>query len=70
MSWQYGLKYHNTRNTDESWYELAEIYDSKSYTFDSLIISGESPEEIIEMLEMVLNDLKNNLLIVEEIGEK
>ena len=48
------------------WYEIAEIYSCDSYTSDSLILSGETPEEIICTLEMMLNDLKNNLKVVED----
>ena len=63
MRWQYGLKEYTVEDTII--YELTEIYgDGESHLSDSLTISGESTEDIILDLEIILNDLKKNLKIV------
>ena len=64
MRWQYGLK--KFKVCDDIIYEVTEIYgDNGSYLKDSLSLSGDSVENIILDLEIILNDLKNNLKIVE-----
>ncbi len=61
MNWQYGL----VRNKQNFLY-LSEIYHGECHS-DSLSIGGESSEEIIHKLEMILKDLKDNLLIIDEV---
>ena len=62
MTWQYGLKEFVVDDTIV--YEVTEIYGDKSYLEDSFSLAGQSPENIIADLEIILNDLKNNLKIV------
>ena len=64
MSWKYGVI-----KSEKDWFYLGEIYDYGSHTKEDYYkgISGESPEEIVEIVEMILKDLKDNLLVVEEI---
>lgn len=64
MSWKYGLVKQET--PDGYWYSLTEIYDKQSYS-EGFIHDGESPEEIIADLKMMISDLENNLLIIKEI---
>jgi hypothetical protein len=69
MNWVYGLKYKKLKASkvlpEFDWYEIAEIYEDNCYTATPLVISAESPEEVIELLEQITLDLKNNLKIVE-----
>ena len=65
MTWKYGLKKYKSSFSDEDLYELTEIFDNKSWVKDSLKVLGESPEEVIEILETMLQDLKGDLAIVE-----
>jgi len=68
MEWQYGFV--KTQLHDGSdWYYLAEIYSKESHTEKDYLggISGESPQECIEMLEIILFDLKVNLLVIDEV---
>ena len=74
MTWKYGLKKRKLSATlwdgPMNWYEVAEIYDKKSYTGDNIVLSGDSPESIIYQLEMILTDLKTDLIIIKEFKEK
>lgn len=72
MTWKYGLKKYksnNSDNSDKDLYEITEIFgnsNNKSWVKDSLKVLGESPEEVIEILEVMLKDLKGDLAIVED----
>lgn len=72
MSWRYGLKKEHLDGY--TIYSLTEIYGKSSCLKDSLEICGEDPQDIITDLEIILNDLKNNLQIIdltkEDKGEK
>jgi hypothetical protein len=63
MSWQYGLIKHQ-----EDWFYVGEIYDGTSHTDMKSYagLSGESVEEVISVVEMILKDLKDRLLVIEE----
>jgi hypothetical protein len=69
MTWQYGIKMEllEIKSCDfkVAQYELCEIYDGEDYTESPIVIQGDSPQNIIEMLEEILKDLKEHQLIVE-----
>ena len=65
-TWKYGLKKYNSNNSDKYLYEITEIIGGTSWVTDSLRLMGESPKEVIEMLEIMLHDLKSDLTVVDE----
>jgi len=68
MKWKYGLI--RKKYFDEIYYEVGEIYNTEpdvSYV-ENINLHAETKEEIINMLEMILNDIKTNLIIVDEIS--
>ena len=67
MTWKYGLK-KSIEDNDSDWFELAEMYSTGSYTEDSIKISGESVEEVIEQVEIILGDLKE-LTVIDVISD-
>ena len=69
MNWKYGLKKYKSSYSDDDLYEITEIFDNNYWVEDSLEVLGDSPEEVIEMLELMLKDLKEDLVII-EVGNK
>ena len=68
-TWKYGLKRYNSNysdNSDKDLYEITEIIGGTSWVEDSLSLIGESPKEVIEMLELMLYDLKSDLTVVDD----
>ena len=67
MTWKYALKKKQLKANKilpvEDWYEVCELYGEDSYTSTPLVLSGESPKEIILMLKMILLDLENPKII-------
>ena len=61
--WKYGLK--RVQENNVNYYKLTEIYGENTYVKDDISILGESAREIIEDLELMLNDLKYNLEIID-----
>jgi len=70
-NWKYGLLKHDFEYTWDDkpisckHYELVEIYGSGGYAKD-LKISGDTVEDVVALLEMILLDLKNNLEVIED----
>ncbi len=62
MSWKYGLK-KSIEDNDSECFELAEIYNTGCHTGDPIKIAGESVEEVIEQVELILGDLKELIII-------
>lgn len=70
MTWRYGIL--KTKQKDGSdWYAIHEFYDDVdeiekaeeagiSWTQDEIAAHGETPEEVIEVLEMMLRDAKSS----------
>lgn len=70
MTWNYRIMKRKCKETGEIYYALNEVFYSdegylKSYSDKDEIIS-DSPEEIIEVLEMMLSDAKKNKPILTE----
>lgn len=58
MSWRYGIVKHSVEGSEsEPYYTLEEIYEGRGHTTE-LSIYGDTPEEVIESLEMALRDCK------------
>lgn len=58
MSWRYRIR---KRIIDgEPWYDVVEFYESRhpSWTQDSIAPGGETRDEVIRCLEMMLKDCK------------
>lgn len=64
MAWRYGLI--KTKLEDGSdWYAVHELHMNPdntvhSWTEHPITLSGESPEELLEVLRMITSDLKNS----------
>ncbi len=67
MSWKYALKKKKLKANKiypaTNWYEVCESYGKHCYTSTPLVLSGESPKEIIQMLEQMLSDIKDPKII-------
>jgi len=63
MGWRYGIKKY--KFLDDTIYELTELFDGYGYSVTPSRILGEDPKDVIEQLEMILKDLKENLEIIE-----
>jgi len=61
--WKYGLK--RVQENNVNYYKLTEIFGDGVYVKDDITIQGDSAREIIEDLELMLNDLKYNLEIID-----
>ena len=69
MTWNYRIMKH--KEEDEEWYDLREIYYDKSgrangYTAYATTFVADTPEDLIESLEMALYDAKSRKIITAE----
>ena len=63
MGWKYGIKKYESLGDEV--YEITELFEGYGYSVTPLRIVGEDVEDVIEQLELVLKDLKENLEIIE-----
>lgn len=67
-TWKYGIIFH--RNSSRDYYALHEVYDVGGETSygNSPIVVGDSPEEVVGSIRMMLSDAEGNgvKLIVED----
>jgi len=57
MSWHYQIR--KQENKGKIWYDIVEYYENpKGWTVDGMAPCGETPEGVIECLEMMLADAK------------
>jgi hypothetical protein len=72
MSWKYGLVKTKLDN-GEDWYYLAEIYGEECHSDIDFLggISGKTPNEVIETLDIIIRDLKKPTIIdeIQKTGE-
>lgn len=62
MSWKYGLV--EKEENGVKYLEVTEVYDKTSFLKDSICLCGDTPENIINDLKIILQDLENDLIIV------
>lgn len=70
MTWNYRIIKKQILDTDEDYYYLSEVFYQKNGSpmayCDETIATGESKEEVIEVLEMMLKDAKRFPVIDEK----
>ena len=70
MTWNYRIIKRGSKNEPEYYYALNEVFykkNGKPMAFsDADTIVGNSPEEIIELLEIMLSDVKKDRPILNE----
>ena len=71
MTWNYRIIKHQHKNPkDGYWYAVHEVYydmpekNSHSWTEEPIDIVGDTKKEVIEILEMMLKDVKNQKVFV------
>jgi len=63
MGWKYAIKKY--KFLDDTIYEITELCGEYGYSASPLRLVGESVDSVIEQLELMLKDLKENLEIIE-----
>ena len=81
MCWCYGIIRHKSEDKKYTWYQIHEIFHGEmsigkgknkkiGYTENGIVPTGDSPKELIDILKMMLNDLKKCPVFDYETGKR
>lgn len=62
MRWHYAIVDNSSQNGGDPWFEIAEVYHTKDGSGTSSVnnVGCETPEGVIEVLEMMLADARRH----------